>query len=153
MAGRTTWSILSVQKSVKQEKSKETYWSPLQDCQYSEGSATDGLQALRQVQASLLNPRKVPLHPAAQVISPASPSDGKAQGDVDILHQDYAKAPLARSAESPFFHRNSVAVSGVPPVPVCNHHHSLRDISSLHLTAELPQPVLQSQSVTLVLIR
>lgn len=80
MAGRTTWSIISVQKSIKQVKSKETCQSPLQDRQYSEGSGTDGLQGLRQVQSSLPNPRKVPLQQAFQVISPTSSSDGKPQG-------------------------------------------------------------------------
>lgn len=66
MAGRTTWSILSVQKSVKQEKSKEAYQSPVQDCQYW------GVWNRGQVQSSLLNPSKVALHQAVQVISPTS---------------------------------------------------------------------------------
>lgn len=105
MAGRTTWSIPSKQKSAEQEKSKENDQSPLQGCQNSEGSGTDGLQALRQI----LNPRNVPLH---QLISPTSPPDGKPQGGGKILPQDCPKAP---SAESPFFQRNSVALSGVPP--------------------------------------
>lgn len=107
---------LSHQKWAEQEKSKENDQSPLQGCQNSEGSGTDGLQALRQV----LNPRNVPLHQAFQVVSPTSPSDGKPQGDGEILPQDCPKAPFAR------FCSHLSSKGALWHCLVFHHHHSLR---------------------------
>lgn len=107
---------LSHQKWAEQEKSKENDQSPLQGCQNSEGSGTDGLQALRQV----LNPRNVPLHQAFQVVSPTSPSDRKPQGDGEILPQDCPKAPFAR------FCSHLSSKGALWHCLVFHHHHSLR---------------------------
>lgn len=90
-------SYHAIQKFVRQEKAKETYQFPLQSYQYSKHSWNrwpPGLQI--QVQSSLLSPQKVPLHQAFEVISPSS-SDGKPQGDADILHQDHTRPPALPS--------------------------------------------------------
>lgn len=101
---------------------------------------TDRLQGLRTKSSPFsTKSREVLLHQAFEVMSKSLPSSDEGLQAVDILCQDCTRIPASSSTcrrKSLLSHSNAVARSGIPSGTVFNHYHSLRDISSQHLTAE-----------------
>lgn len=101
---------------------------------------TDRLQGLRTKSSPFsTKSREVLLHQAFEVMSKSLPSSDEGLQAVDILCQDCTRIPASSSTcrrKSLLSHSNTVARSGIPSGTVFNHYHSLRDISSQHLTAE-----------------